>query len=136
MTYKYIKIRKEREIYKIWNLVYEQWVGEIRGEKLFQYPNCGFSNGCIREISKSLTDIYGKEEIIAEYLDIQKYDEIYKIWDTELKKYVGEIRKERMGQWMHWQLFQYLDCGFTNGCLKAVSKFITPLYSKKKNEKR
>ncbi len=65
------------------------------------------------------------------YIKIIKEKEIYKIWNTVFKQYVGEIRRERMGQWMHWQLF-YLDLnvGFTNGCLKEISKFITSLYKK------
>ena len=54
----------------------------------------------------------------------------YKIYNTVYCKYVGEIRRERMGQWMHWQSFQYSGYGFTNGCLKEISKFITSLYSK------
>ena len=66
------------------------------------------------------------------YIKIFKEGEIYKIWNTIYCKYVGEIRRERMGQWMHWQLFQYPGYGFTNGCLKEISKFITTLYSKNK----
>jgi len=61
---------------------------------------------------------------------VQGMGDTYKIWNVIYKKYVGEIRRERMGQWMHWQLFQYPGCGFTNGCLKEISKFITSLYSK------
>jgi len=55
----------------------------------------------------------------------------YKIWNPVYEQWVAEIRRERMGQWMHWQLF-YLDLkvGFTNGCLKEISKFITTLYKK------
>ncbi len=70
------------------------------------------------------------------YIEIRKEGEIYRIWNTVFEKYVGEIRRVRMGQWMHWQLY-YLDLkdGFTNGCLKEISKFITTLYSKKKNAK-
>ena len=64
------------------------------------------------------------------YIEIQKEGETYKIWNTVYKRFVGEIRRERMGQWMHWQLFQYEVCGFTNGCLKEISKFITTLYRK------
>ncbi len=65
------------------------------------------------------------------YIEIRKEGEIYKIWNTVYEKYVGEIRRERMGQWMHWQLFQYEGMGFTNGCLKEISKFITTLYRRK-----
>ena len=66
------------------------------------------------------------------YIEIvQGMGDTYKIWNNVYKKYVGEIRRERMGQWMHWQLFQYPEYGFTNGCLKEISKFITTLYSKK-----
>ena len=67
------------------------------------------------------------------YIKIIKEKNIYKLWNNIYKQYVGEIRRERMGQWMHWQLF-YLDLkvGFTNGCLKEISKFITSLYKKVK----
>ena len=65
-----------------------------------------------------------------EYIDIIEENGMYKIWNNVYKKYVGEIRRERMGRWMHWQLFQYSGCGFTNGCLKEVSRFITTLYKK------
>jgi len=65
------------------------------------------------------------------YIEIRKEGEIYKIWNLVYKQYVGEIRRERMGQWMHWQLFQCSNRGFTNGCLKEISKFITTLYSRK-----
>ena len=64
------------------------------------------------------------------YIRIVKSEGVYKIWNNVYEKYVGEIRRERMGQWMHWQLFQYADVGFTNGCLKEISKFITTLYRK------
>lgn len=65
------------------------------------------------------------------YIEIQKVDDkTYSIWNTVYKTHVGQIRYERMGQWMHWQLFQYEGFGFTNGCLKEVSKFITTLYKK------
>ena len=64
------------------------------------------------------------------YIKIIKEKDIYKIWNIVFKQYVGEIRRERMGQWMHWQLFQYPGCGFTNGCLKEISSFITSLYKK------
>lgn len=132
MTYKYIDLEKKGDIYKVWNKVYEEFVGEIVKERLFQYPGCGFSNGCIKEISKSITSIYGKKASAVDYLDIQEHGEIYKIWDTGIKKYVGEIRRERMGRWMHWQLFLDIECGLNNSCLKTISNFITPLYSKKK----
>ena len=68
--------------------------------------------------------------MIYKFIKIVQCGKIYKIWNTVYKKYVGEIRRERMGQWMHWQSFQYPGCGFTNGCLKEISKFITTLYSK------
>ena len=53
------------------------------------------------------------------------------IWNIVYDQYIGEIRKERAGTWMHWKLFLYPDCGCSNGCLKQISKFITTLYSKK-----
>ncbi len=68
------------------------------------------------------------------FIEIHEDEEregVYKIWNVVYEKYVGEIRKERMGQFMHWQLFQYEGCGFTNGCLKAITPFITTLYKKK-----
>ncbi len=64
------------------------------------------------------------------YIEIVKKGDLYKIWNTVYEEYVGEIRHERMGQWMHWQLFQYKDKGFTNGCLKEISRFITTLYKR------
>ncbi len=65
------------------------------------------------------------------YIKIVQEGKVYKIWNKVYKIYVGEIRRERMGRWMHWQLFQYPDCGFTNGCVKEISKFITFLYRSK-----
>ena len=62
---------------------------------------------------------------------VQGIGDTYKIWNVIYNKYVGEIRRERMGRWMHWQLFQYPGYGFTNGCLKEISKFITSLYSER-----
>lgn len=64
-----------------------------------------------------------------------KGKDIYKIKNNVYGNFVGEIRKERMGKFMHWQLFQYPECGFTNGCLKEISNFITGLYRKDRNEK-
>lgn len=63
----------------------------------------------------------------------------YRLWNPVYEMWVGEIRRERMGQWMHWQLYFSVDfmkelvnenrpLGFTNGCLKEISKFITTLY--------
>ena len=67
------------------------------------------------------------------YTEFRKIEgkEEYEIWNIVYNMKVGAIRKERMGQWMHWQLFQYSNCGFSNGCLKEVSNFITNLYRKK-----
>ena len=62
---------------------------------------------------------------------VQGMGDTYKIWNVIYKQYVGEIRRERFGRFMHWQLFQYPRYGFTNGCLKEITKFITSLYSKK-----
>lgn len=67
---------------------------------------------------------------------IERSNGVYQIWNTVYKKYVGEIRKERMGRWLHWQSFQYPNCGFTNGCLKEISKFITSLYRKDRELKK
>jgi len=68
--------------------------------------------------------------MVYEYIKIIKKGKIYKIWNTVYEKYVGEIRRERMGTWMHWQLFGNEGVGFSNGCLKEISKFITSLYRK------
>lgn len=65
----------------------------------------------------------------------------YRLWNPVYEMWVGEIRRERMGQWMHWQLYFSVEfmkelinenrpLGFTNGCLKEISKFITTLYRK------
>ena len=66
------------------------------------------------------------------YTEFIQEGEIYKIRNIIYDQIVGEIRKERMGTWMHWQLFLYPDCGCSNGCLKEIVPFITSLYSKKK----
>lgn len=71
-----------------------------------------------------------------EFIEIIKYGEIYRIYNVIYERFVGEIRKERMGRWLHWQLFQYPNCGFTNGCLKELSKFITALYRKDRDSKK
>ena len=64
------------------------------------------------------------------YIEIIKKGDLYKIWNTVYEKYVGEIRRERMGRFMHWQSFQYGGVGFTNGCLKEITRFITTLYKR------
>ena len=65
------------------------------------------------------------------YIKFVKKDKIYKIWNKVYEEYTGEIRKERFGTWMHWQLFSDdHTIGFTNGCLKEISAFITLLYRK------
>jgi len=70
---------------------------------------------------------YGTENKYVEFIED---GEKYLIYNKIYKEYVGEIRKERMGTWMHWHLFLYPNCGCTNGCLKEISPFITTLYSK------
>lgn len=65
-------------------------------------------------------------------------DEIYFIvWNKVYNQAVGIIRKERMGKWMHWQLFLNEGCGCSNGCLKEITEFITSLYPKgDKNQRK
>ena len=65
------------------------------------------------------------------YIEFIKEGDYYKVYNKIFKMVVGSIRKERMGAWMHWHLFMEPGCGFTNGCLKEVSRFITTLYRKK-----
>ena len=76
------------------------------------------------------------------YIKFIPEDDHYKIWNTVYKKHVGEIRKERCGQWMHWQLYFTVEfmrqlvennepLGFTNGCIKEISRFVTTLYTRK-----
>ena len=102
------------------------------------------------------------ENKYTEFYDVG--EGIYEVWNIIYNQKVGEIKKERMGKWMHWQLFgnseikwfkdgkeigepkeiqdlrqkgiicDALGVGFSNGCLKEISKFITPLYSKDKKE--
>ena len=73
------------------------------------------------------------ENKYTEFYDMGKG--VYEVWNIIYNKKVGEIRKERMGKWMHWHLFgDSSDVGFSNGCLKEISKFITSLYSKEKKE--
>jgi len=69
-----------------------------------------------------------------QFIEIIPDGEKYIIHNLVYNSNVGEIRKERMGRWMHWQLFLYPNCGCTNGCLKEISAFITTLYSRKKED--
>ena len=64
-----------------------------------------------------------------QYTEFFKDGDKYIIHNKIYNQNVGEIRKERCGTWMHWQLFSYdPKIGFTNGCLKEISAFITTLY--------
>ena len=36
---------------------------------------------------------------------IDKGDNTYEVWNIIYDEKVGIIKKARMGQWMHWQLF-------------------------------
>ena len=68
------------------------------------------------------------------YTKFRKIKEgVYEIWNKIYNCRVGEIRKERMGTWMHWQLFGDFGVGFSNGCLREISAFITKLYRMKKS---
>ena len=70
----------------------------------------------------------------TEFYDVGKG--MYEVWNIIYNQKVGIIKKARMGKWMHWQLFaDDPDVGFSNGCLKEISKFITSLYSKDKKGK-
>jgi len=61
----------------------------------------------------------------------------YQIYNKK-EQYLGEIRKKRIGRFMHWcfcpdfgdefEEFAVGDLYFTNGCLKEISSFITKLY--------
>ena len=89
---------------------------------------------CIDCFTKDILEEYGNPKKIKtpyKYIEFHQEENIYKIWNTVYEKYVGEIRKERMGTWLHWHLFLYPDCGCTNGCLKEITRHITTLYSKK-----
>ena len=66
------------------------------------------------------------------YVEFRKEENKYIIHNIIYNQDVGEIRKERMGTWMHWQLFLYPDCGASNGCIKEIVPFITSLYRKPK----
>lgn len=66
------------------------------------------------------------------YTAFRKIGEEYEVWNIIYNIKVGIIKKARMGTWMHWQLFsESPEIGFSNGCLKEISKFITSLYSRK-----
>ena len=65
------------------------------------------------------------------YIKFIKRGKKYLLWNNTYGINVGKIRKERFGTWMHWQLFSDdHTIGFTNGCLKEISAFITLLYRK------
>ena len=68
----------------------------------------------------------------------------YQIYNDK-RQYLGEIRKMRVGRFMHWCFcpdlgddfdnFTVGDLYFTNGCMKEISKFITGLYNEEKNNR-
>ncbi len=73
------------------------------------------------------------------YLDIQCIGTSNSYAIHNLKgELLGFIRRERVGKFMHWKLvlvrelfYNCSEIGFTNGCLKEITSFITKLYNKK-----
>lgn len=64
-----------------------------------------------------------------EAMSIDEYDKpIYEIHNKD-EEFLGEIRRKRVGQFMHWCFEPVADTYFTNGCLKEISLFITKCYS-------
>lgn len=66
----------------------------------------------------------------------KRKDGSYEIYNQDKNEWLGDIKRVRVGKFMHWKLVftkeLFEDCeeiGFTNGCLKEISKFITYLYS-------
>ena len=62
----------------------------------------------------------------------------YKIYNKD-NQYLGNIRKNRVGKFMHWCFFPddvnvYEESWFTNGCLKEITSFITSLYKKDRDK--
>jgi hypothetical protein len=62
----------------------------------------------------------------------------YQIFNKK-SQYLGEIRKKRMGRFMHWCFCPALDddmgvgdLWFSNGCLKEIVEFISDLYKNTK----
>jgi hypothetical protein len=62
----------------------------------------------------------------------------YQIFNTK-KQYLGEIRRKRVGRFMHWCFCPALDddmavgdLWFSNGCLKEIVDFISSLYKQTK----
>ena len=73
----------------------------------------------------------------------KKSDETYEIYNQAKNELLGFVEKRRVGKFMHWQLIfnknLFNDCdevGFTNGCLKEISKFITSLYKKQERKEK
>lgn len=67
---KYTAYRKiGEEEYEVWNIVYKEKIGMIRRHRVgtwmhwcfFPDYNTWFSNGCLKEISKFITSLYGKK---------------------------------------------------------------------------
>jgi len=60
----------------------------------------------------------------------------YEVYNLREEK-VGRIMYSRVGKFMHWCFFpdecDGHDLFFTNGCLKEISSFITPLYRRNKS---
>ena len=79
------------------------------------------------------------------YLNIQTIgtSNTYVIHNNLKNEILGFIRRERVGKFMHWKLVLtkelFRSCeeiGFTNGCLKEITSFITKLYKLKSEEKK
>lgn len=58
----------------------------------------------------------------------------YEVYNFKQDVTIGWIVRRRVGRFIHWCLEPCDETYFSNGCLKEISKFITKLYSKKKNE--
>ncbi len=65
----------------------------------------------------------------CQFKKIKGKDE-YNVYNKIYGIKIGRIKKARMGTWMHWQIFPANNLGFSNGCLKEISLFITKCYSK------
>lgn len=66
---------------------------------------------------------------MTQYVKFIPREKGYLVFNIVYNQIVGVIKKARMGRWMHWQLFSLnKDIGYTNGCLKEISSFITTLY--------
>lgn len=68
---------------------------------------------------------------MKQYMKFVEKNDVWEVWNTVYNEFVGIIKLQRVGRFMHWCLLPTKEAWFSNGCLKEISKFITTLYGRK-----